>query len=81
MTAIGMQDPFSIFFRPPAIRAGLMLWTVELVLAVGLVAVTVSLWRRKSWRLVGRVWLTLVCVGAFGAALWLYHWNLWGWNY
>ncbi len=81
MIAIGMQDPFSMLFRPPAIRAGLMLWTVELVLGLGLVAFTVSSWRRKCWRLAGRVSLTLVCVAALGAALWLYHWNLLGWDY
>jgi CubicO group peptidase (beta-lactamase class C family) len=82
MVGIGGQDLNWILFEmPPAIRGGLALWTVELVLSIGLVVFTVSAWRRKWWRPAGRVSLTAVCVAALGAALWLHHWNLLGWKY
>jgi hypothetical protein len=29
----------------------------------------------------GRISLSLVCLAALGAALWLHHWNLLGWKY
>ena len=82
MVGIGLQDPSEIVFAvPPAMRAGLTLWMVELVLSIGLVVFAVAAWRRKWWRLAGRVSLTLVCLATLGAALWLNHWNLLGWKY
>ena len=82
MVGIGLQDPNEIVFRAPsAMRAGLTLWMVGLVLSIGLLVCTVSAWRRKWWRHPGRVSLTLVCLATLGAALWLYHWNLLGWKY
>jgi hypothetical protein len=70
MVGIGVQDPnWIVFETPPAIRAGLALWMVELVVSIGLVVFTVSAWRRKWWRLAGRVSLTVVCLAALGAAL------------
>lgn len=77
MVGISLQDPNEIVFGvPPAMRAGLGLWMVQLILSIGLVVFTVWAWRRKWWRLAGRVSLTLVCLATLGAALWLHHWNL-----
>jgi hypothetical protein len=82
MVGIGGQDLNWVLFEiPPAIRGGLALWTLELVLSIALVAFTVSAWRRKWWRPAGRVSLTVVCLAALGAALWLHHWNLLGWKF
>lgn len=82
MVGIGVQDPNWVVFEvPPVIRAGLALWMLELVLSIGLVVFTVSAWRLKWWRLAGRISLTIVCLAALGAALWLHHWNLLGWKY
>jgi CubicO group peptidase (beta-lactamase class C family) len=82
MVGIGLQDPNGIVFAvPPAMRAGLTLWMVHLILSIGLVVFAVSAWRRKWWRMPGRISLSLVCLAALGACLWLYHWNLLGWKY
>jgi len=82
MVGIGLQDSNEIVFAAPsAMRAGLTLWMAELVLAIGLVGFTAAAWRRKWWRLGGRVSLTLVCLATLGATLRLHHWNLLGWNY
>ncbi len=82
MVGIGGQDlNWALFEVPPAIRAGLALWMLELVLSFGLVVFTVSAWRRKWWRPAGRISLTIVCLAGLGAALWLHHWNLLGWKY
>jgi hypothetical protein len=82
MVGISLRDPDAIVFGvPSAMRAGLTLWMVQLILSIGLVLFTVWAWRRKWWRLAGRVSLTLVCLATLGAALWLHHWNLLGWKY
>jgi hypothetical protein len=77
--AIGLQDPNEIVFGLPAgVAVAGRLWAVELVLAISLIAFTVTAWRRKWWRMAGRICLTLVCAAALGSAAWLYHWNLLG---
>ncbi|HYW47074.1 MAG TPA: serine hydrolase domain-containing protein [Bryobacteraceae bacterium] len=82
MVWTGLRDPDEIVFAaPPAMRAGLTMWMLGLVLSIGLVVFTVSAWQRKWWRAAGRVSLTLVCLATLGAALWLHHWNLLGWKY
>lgn len=82
MAGIGLRDPNEIVFAVPlAMRAGITLWVVGLAMTIGLVVFTAVAWRLRWWRLAGRVSLTLECLAALGAVLWLHHWNLLGWRY
>ena len=58
-----------------------LIWVVAFVLGLCQCACTVFVWRRQWWRLTGRITITLVCLAAVGAVLWLHQWNLLGWNY
>ncbi|HEY6360400.1 MAG TPA: serine hydrolase domain-containing protein [Vicinamibacterales bacterium] len=71
-----------LFGEPaPALGIGLGLFVFGSVLSVGLAGMTVLAWRWRWWHVAGRVCVTLVCAAALGAAAWLSHWNLLGWNY
>jgi hypothetical protein len=65
----------------PALAIGLGLFVLGALLAAVLAGLTVLAWRRRWWQVAGRVCVTLVCAAAVGAAVWLYQWNLLGWNY
>jgi CubicO group peptidase (beta-lactamase class C family) len=70
-----------VFGTPLAVRIAVTLWTSAAALAMVLLVYTILSWRRRWWRLPGRVSITLVGLAAIGSALWLYHWNLIGWRY
>jgi hypothetical protein len=70
-----------LFGTPLAVRIINTLWTVAALLAVALVVFCALSWRRRWWRLPGRVSLSLVSLAAIANTLWLYHWNLLGWLY
>jgi hypothetical protein len=80
MTAL--QDAQKIVFGPTkGLILVLNIWAAAAVLTIAMVIFTVLAWRRSWWHRTGRVWFTLILLGAIGCALWLNHWNLLGWRY
>lgn len=82
LVAIGFSRVNDVLFDEigVAARAGLTLAVAGAALSVVLLGLTAAAWKRGWWRVTGRIGLTIVAIGGVAFALWLYQWNLLGWN-
>jgi zinc transporter ZupT len=76
------DDPYEIAFGVSnGLKVALALWVAGAVLSVAVLLYTLRAWRRRWWRVAGRISFTLVAAAAAGTVLWLNYWNLLGWRY
>lgn len=75
--AIALSDPQEITYGlPPLLRGALVIPPIIAVLAVGALILTVPVWIRGYWGVLGRAYYTLVKLAALGFVWFLYYWNL-----
>ena len=78
----GMQDlQMIVFGQTGTVKLTLSIWVAASVLTLASLLLGILVWRQRWWRLAGRIWLSVILVGAAGCVLWLNHWNLLGWKY
>jgi hypothetical protein len=65
-----------LFAVPRAMTAGFMLFAAGALLSFAVAGFALAAWRRRWWRIPGRVSFTAVAIAALAAAGWLYQWNL-----
>jgi hypothetical protein len=78
----GFRDQTAVFQGAiPGRRLTLLIPILMIALTIGAIVFTVLAWKRRYWRVSGRIHYTLVTVGAVALAWFFYNWNQLGWWY
>jgi amino acid transporter len=65
----------------PGRRLTLSIPILMIALTIGSIVFTVLAWKRRYWRVAGRIHYTLLTVGAVALCWFFYNWNQLGWWY